>query len=329
MMTPPAFWSDPDGGKHPLAIALRPISALYGAIVARKLDKGTPAKVACPVICVGNISLGGVGKTPFTALLATALTRLGRPPHILMRGYGGALKGPVRVTPAHGADQVGDEARMLAHHWPVWVAKDRAAGAAAAAKAGAAVIVMDDGFQNPSVHKDISFVLVDETVGWGNGAVFPAGPLREPPEKGLARATALVRVGGQTDAGSVSAPAGLAELRAHLQIDAAAIPRDQPLFAFAGIGRPAKFFDSLADAGHAPVQTREFADHHPYTPAEISQLRAAAAAQGATLVTTEKDFARLAPAAQAGIVPIPAHMVLTPMELLEEILTPLTQEGLS
>ncbi len=319
MRHPPSFWQGPDGRRHPLARLLRPLSWIYGAVVARKLAQAQPTKVGCPVICIGNLTMGGVGKTPFADSLARLVTEMGYTPHLLLRGYGGHEQGPLRMTDAHTANAVGDEACMLAQQWPVWVAKDRAQGAQAAAAAGADVILMDDGFQNPSVYKDFSFVLIDKTAGLGNGLVFPAGPLREVPDAGVARADALVLV-GDGDAALPTFPSDKRVFDAHIQIDTAAIPSG-PLVAFAGIGRPQKFFDSLTEAGANIAHTEPFADHHPYSPSEINCIKAKAASLGAQLVTTEKDFARLSPADAEGITSIPARMALSPQDGLKATLT--------
>ncbi|ADM10668.1 putative tetraacyldisaccharide 4'-kinase [Parvularcula bermudensis HTCC2503] len=319
-MKPPSFWQTPEGRPHPLARALLPISKVYAARVAAKIARHRPYLAGIPVICVGNVTLGGVGKTPFTASLAHRLKRRGRSPMILMRGYGGRLKGPVRVTSTHEAAEVGDEAVMLSRDWPVIIAADRPAGARLAVEAGADVIVMDDGFQNPSLRKDLSFLVVDAAAGLGNGLVFPAGPLREAAGAAMARADALVMVGDGPvpDAlGEMTAPV----LRARLRAIVPETLIGQRALAFCGIGRPQKFFDDLARQGVDLVATRAFADHHPYTQNDIAQLSSAAAAEEALLVTTRKDRARLSPALCADLVEVDARFDLeteTPLDLLLE-----------
>ncbi len=254
------------------------------------------------MICVGNLTVGGQGKTPVVLALLEHLTGQGLRVFALTRGYGGSLPGPVVVDLAqHSAAEVGDEPLLLAAAAPTIVAKDRAAGAQAARAAGAQVIVMDDGFQNPAVRKNLSLIVVDAAVGFGNGRVLPAGPLREPVAAGLARAQALVCIGSDGGALTASLPVAVPLLTAQLVPEAATGWRGQRVFAFAGIGRPQKFFETLARTGAAIVATRAFADHRPYRAAELAALRRDAAAQGAALVTTAKDFARLPPDQRAGI----------------------------
>jgi tetraacyldisaccharide 4'-kinase len=251
-----------------------------------------------PVICIGNLTAGGSGKTPVAIAIAQMLIARGRTVFFLTRGYGGKAKGPLCVTGDENAAHVGDEALLLARTAPVIVAADRAAGAKRARREGADVIVMDDGHQNFSLHKNLSLVVVDGQAGFGNRRMIPAGPLREPVAQGLARADAVI-VMGDGDPGLEGFAGRL--LRAHLAVDAAPLA-GQPVFAFAGIGRPQKFFDSLATAGVQLMGARAFADHHPYSAAEIAALKAT----GLPLVTTEKDWVRLSPAQRAGIAAVPA-----------------------
>ena len=315
----PDFWQRTDGVQI-TARLLGPLGGLYANAVARKIAKANPVRASVPVICAGNITMGGVGKTPFVSLLADRLIDRGHAPFILMRGYGGREKGPLRVTPAHTAADVGDEARMLADRLPVIVSSDRPAGVELAVLDGASVIVMDDGFQNPSLAKDLSFVLVDGQAGLGNGRVFPAGPLRERPEDALARAQAVVIVGGDSSF-LPEVPKGLPVLRARLR---SVIP--QPLegaraHAFSGIGRPEKFFEQLSTFGVNLLKENGFPDHHPYSGDEIAKLKDAAEKDGAMLLTTEKDMARLSSAEAEGITVIRAEMTIENNTLLEDLLT--------
>jgi tetraacyldisaccharide 4'-kinase len=288
----PEFWRT----RGVLPSLLQPLASAYQAIAALKQTRAVPFRAPVPVICVGNLVAGGAGKTPVTLSLAALLAGRGWRPHILTRGYGGSLRGPVAVNAArHAAAEVGDEALLLAAAAPCWVARDRVAGARAAVVAGADLLLLDDGFQNPSLAKDLSLVVVDGAYGFGNGSVMPAGPLREPISAGLGRAHAAV-IMGEDSSGAVSAIGGaLPVLRASLTpIDATDLAGRRVL-AFAGIGRPAKFYRTLAETGAAIVATRDFPDHHPYRAAELRDIVAAAAEAGATPITTAKDWVRLPP----------------------------------
>ncbi len=294
-MREPAFWWHEPGLAAGL---LAPLAAVYGAIASSRLAR-RGRQVGVPVVCIGNLTVGGAGKTPMALTVARILKAAGAAPMLLSRGYGGRLAGPLRVEVArHRATDVGDEPLLLARIAPTFVARDRLKGAAAAVAAGASVIVMDDGFQNPSVRKDFSVLMVDARRGIGNGRVIPAGPLRAPVAVQLGRAAALVAVGPSRAEASVAADArrrGVPVFHASLEPDAAAVAtlaRDRVL-AFAGIGDPEKLFATLAVAGIAVAATRSFADHHRYTPAEAAMLCQAADRDRLTLVTTEKDLARL------------------------------------
>ena len=247
-----------------------------------------------PVICVGNMVAGGAGKTPLAIALARHLIDSGRNPHFLTRGYGGLEKGPLQVdAQLQKATDVGDEPLLLASIAPTWVARDRPAGARAACAAGADVIIMDDGFQNPSLAKDIGVLAIDGGYGFGNQRVMPAGPLRERLPTGLSRADAAVVIG--TDAtGALNGvrhycPVHKAHLAPHHD-DGIASRR---VFAFAGIGRPEKFYATLRQMGCTVSATKDFPDHHPYTEDEIQRLCAESTALDAIPVTTEKDYVRL------------------------------------
>ena len=294
-MREPGFWHGPSSLKSHL---LRPLGALYGAIAAQRLErKGMDAGI--PVLCVGNYHVGGAGKTPAVLALAKLLRDLGETPVVLSRGYGGKLSGPVRVDPVrHAAADVGDEPLMLAATLPVVVARQRADGVPLARSLGASVILMDDGFQSPVVAKDASLIVIDGDRGLGNGRVFPAGPLRAPLRPQIARTDALVIVGNGTAADAVAAEiAALSKpvLRAHLVPDAASVTtlRGKRVLGFAGIGDPARFFATLNASDIELARSRAFADHHAFSKAEIDALIAEADRDALTLVTTEKDLARL------------------------------------
>jgi tetraacyldisaccharide 4'-kinase len=296
-MRPPRFWNNPADAPGLLARVLQPLGMLYAGATARRVAaEGYRAGV--PVICVGNLNVGGTGKTPTTIAL---LARI-KGAHVVSRGYGGALQGPVRVdAQRHTADQVGDEPLLLAAFAPTWVAKDRAIGVRAAEQAGARVILLDDGFQNPSVHKDLSLIVVDAARGFGNGLCLPAGPLREPVSAGLARAHALLSIGAPDAQAQFAATWGATIRIPHLRgaVKPLRMGMDwhgQRVLAFAGIAHPEKFFASLQAEGANVVHAVSLDDHQPLSDTLLRRLEAEAAGLGAQLVTTEKDQVRLPPA---------------------------------
>jgi len=307
---------------------LTPLSWIWAAVTARRIARAVPADPGVPVICVGNLTVGGVGKTPVVRTLAARLAAKGKAVHLLSRGYGGRLEGPVRVDPAvHTAADVGDEPLMLARDFPVWVARDRAAGAKAAADAGAEVVVMDDGHQNPSVAKALSLVVVDgETRGddwpFGDGRVFPAGPMREPLAVGLARANAVVMMlpddVAQADPELAAMLAGPPMLAAHLR--PLGPPPAGPQVGFAGIGKPWKVSRALEAAGCELADFASFPDHAAYDEATLKALADRAAVFGAGLVTTEKDWARLPQAWRARVTPWPVAAVFDDAAALDALL---------
>jgi tetraacyldisaccharide 4'-kinase len=294
-MREPTFWYRPSSL---ISLLLTPLGALYGMVAARRLQReGLDAGI--PVLCVGNYHVGGAGKTPAVLALAKLLRDLGETPVVLSRGYGGRLRGPVKVDPErHVAADVGDEPLMLARTVPVMVARDRINGLALAKSQGATVILMDDGFQNPAIAKDVSLIVIDSDRGLGNGRLLPAGPLRAPLLPQLDRTDALIVIGDGTAAGAVAAAIAAQEkpvLSAHLRADDAAVAalRGKRVLAFAGIGDPGRFFRTLRTSGIEIVRERAFADHHRFSQAEIDTLIADAKRDALTLVTTEKDLARL------------------------------------
>jgi tetraacyldisaccharide 4'-kinase len=291
----PAFWSDPDSLAGQL---LAPLGWAVGAVtLARMRRQGERAGI--PVVCIGNPTVGGSGKTPVAQMVAGRLATLGRRPAVLLRGYGGSLAGPLVVGPDAAAAEVGDEALLHARARLTVVARDRVAGARLAAASGADIVVMDDGFQNPSLAKDLSLLVVDGSYGLGNGRVMPAGPLRAPFEPQTARAAGLVVVGPGAAGDALAAraaDAGRAVLRVVLRVetDTAAWLAGRDVLAFCGIGRPAKFVETLGQAGARNAVLRPFPDHHAYTEEDAARLLAEAARTGLPLVTTEKDAVKLA-----------------------------------
>jgi tetraacyldisaccharide 4'-kinase len=256
---PPEFWA----GRGLLSSLLLPLAWGYAAGAAAREAWTRPYRAGVPVVCVGNLVAGGAGKTPVALALAARLAASGTVPHILSRGYGGSLAGPVRVDRArHGAAETGDEPLLLAEAAPTWVARDRVAGATAAIAAGATVLLLDDGLQNPRLAKTLSLLVVDGATGFGNGRVLPAGPLREPVARGLARADHVVLLDDDA-AGVLPLLQRKPVLRARLVAQNGADFADRAVLAFAGIGRPAKFFTSLAATGARLVARHAFPDHHP------------------------------------------------------------------
>jgi tetraacyldisaccharide 4'-kinase len=298
MMRAPAFWWRAPDRPGLLPRLLAPLGWLYAAGTARRLRRpGYTPQV--PVICVGNLTAGGAGKTPTVIALVDRLAARGRKVHVVSRGYGGRLEGPVRVQESgHSARDVGDEPLLLSAFAPVWVAKDRAAGVRAAEAAGAEVILLDDGFQSPAVKSALSLVVIDAHRGFGNGRCIPAGPLREPVATGLGRAD-LVLVIGDTDAQTrfdALWPVSLPRLRGRLEpLQMGMDWKDVRVLAFAGIADPSRFFATLKAQGAEVIRGEALADHEILSETLLRRLEAEASVAGAQLVTTEKDAARLPP----------------------------------
>ncbi|MGO4685277.1 tetraacyldisaccharide 4'-kinase [Hyphomicrobium sp. 2TAF46] len=296
----PSWWYGPDGGWQ--RSLLSPVGALVGRIASRRIENAKPYRSSLPVICAGNFTAGGSGKTPLALFLAKLVADEGREPWFLSRGYGGKLEGPVRVLPArHAARDVGDEPLLLARSAPAVVSRDRRKGAEAieAMASKNAVIIMDDGLQNPALAKDLVIALVDQRRGFGNGLVIPAGPLRAPLDIQGKLAQLIVLTGQgpadpsllQTLKAISSAPIITAETRAQGDV---ARYQDKKVIAFAGIANPERFFSTLGSLGADIVARKAFADHHEFSEAEARDLLNIAERARASLVTTEKDLARLA-----------------------------------
>jgi tetraacyldisaccharide 4'-kinase len=317
-MRVPEFWSAPGVGSALARAALTPAGWAYGASVAYKAARARPYRSRAKIICVGNVTVGGTGKTPIAIAIARILMERGQKVVILTRGYGGRIRGPAIVHPSSDvAFDVSDEALVLAAAAPVVVSRDRAAGAKLAESLGADTIVMDDGHQNFTLAKDLSLVVIDAESGFGNHRVLPAGPLREPINRGLARADAIVAVGRMR----LAIPdCGKPVLQAHivpvdvLQLDG------RPVIAFAGIGRPEKFFETLQKLGAELADMQSFPDHHIYTQTELEQLRRKARVVHAILVTTEKDFVRLPPCERQDIRYLPVRAAFEGRSALNTLL---------
>ncbi|MFQ5763548.1 MAG: tetraacyldisaccharide 4'-kinase [Rhodospirillales bacterium] len=323
-MRTPDFWRHEGGVLGPL---LAPLGWCYGLGTRLRLVATQPWKASVPVLCVGNVVAGGAGKTPVALSLGGQLRERGLHVHYLGRGHGGRAVGPLEVDPAkHDAGDVGDEALLLARAGPTWVSRDRAAGARAAAE-GADVIVMDDGFQNPSLAKDLSLVVVDGGYGFGNNRIIPAGPLRESVGAALARADALVVIGDGAEGIK-----GHAEVRRRglPVLEARIVPGPEAeglsgmaVVAFAGIARPEKFFATLEEIGCQVTAAHAFPDHHGFSTAEIERLKREAEELGATPVTTAKDAVRLSEADRDGVTVLTISLEWVDEVSLDSVLSPL------
>ncbi|MEQ1491592.1 MAG: tetraacyldisaccharide 4'-kinase [Terricaulis sp.] len=327
-MRPPEFWKDKAqiesrDAAVVLKALLTPVSWAYAAVAAHRQRTTISRHASVPVICIGNFTVGGAGKTPISRAIRA---KLGPHAHTLSRGYGGRAIGPLRVTPDMEASEVGDEPLLHARDGAAWVSRDRFAGALAAAQAGAHVIIMDDGFQNPALAKDLNIIAVDPAYGVGNGQVFPAGPLRERLNAGLARADAIVMLHNTWSEDTPEQPGWLNAFRKPV-LQAAVSPIGEApsgtLIAFAGLARPEKFFDTLEAVGADVADVVPYPDHHPYTEDDLNWLAQMADERGAKLITTEKDAARLAPAWRERVAVLPVAARFADEAALDALLAPI------
>lgn len=330
-MRTPNFWYDQN--KSALATLLMPFSTIYRAASVLCSSSVTPWHSLIPVLCVGNVVAGGAGKTPVAISLGRRLIERGTAVHYLTRGYGGSLPGPARIDiENHTSKQTGDEALLLARTAPTWVARNRKDGILAATMAGAGTVIMDDGFQNPSVQKTASIIVVDGAFGFGNGRLIPAGPLREPIAAALERADAVALIGGDKTGvldkiNSIDANKPL--LHANIEPGPEADQlKGAKVMAFAGIGLPQKFFTFLEDLGCDVAATQSFADHHAYTAADMTRLQKQAEACGARLVTTEKDAVRIPADARSGIAVLSIKVTWQDEFAVDDLLDRLFPDGL-
>lgn len=315
-MKEPWFWRANTPAARLVALSLAPAGALYDA--GRRLARAATRteRPPVPVICVGNATLGGVGKTSFALMLAPLLAAKGFHPAFLSRGYGGRFPGPLRVDPSvHTASDVGDEPLLLAEVALTFVSRNRIAGARAAAESGADLVIMDDGHQNASIEKAFSILLVAED-GNARNRVFPAGPLREPMREAAARADAIVYVANEPAVGVRRPESSRPSFRAWLEAE-----RQEParVVAFCGIGRPERFFSSLTRSGFEIASQHSFPDHHPFADDDIADLRRLASAEGAALITTRKDFVRIPLGQRDGVRVLDVAMRIDDPERLAEL----------
>lgn len=328
-MKAPEFWWKPDNNGTSIASTLlSPIAALYGYESKRRISKiedGYKSKL--PVICVGNLTAGGTGKTPTALLVAQRLAAMGQHPAILSRGYGGKLTGPVKVDPSkHRPADVGDEPLLLAAHTNVYVAQDREEGARLIEQDGTTShIILDDGFQNPTLKKDLSILVVDASRGFGNGKLIPAGPLREPIDYGLQRADAVLVIGDDAatklDTIIPADTKNLARLTGKLEPGAESLwLQGQPVTAYCGIGNPDKFFNTLEKLGVNLVGKFAFPDHHTLKPQELLLIERHMTKTGSLAVTTEKDAVKLPASARGKIMTVRVDLQLDEPVILDDLL---------
>ena len=325
-MQAPKFWYRSRSWQ---AVLLSPFGALYAWATARRQKNARPTRVDIPVICIGNLNVGGTGKTPTTIALAQLLSARGIAVHIVSRGYGGSLLAVTQVDPRiHTADETGDEPLLMAAFAPTWVANERVAAARAAQNAGADVILLDDGFQDPSLTKDLTIIVVDAARGFGNGCCLPAGPLRESVHVGLKRANAVISIGEAEEQSKfrekyTNRVCCIKHLSASLKPIEMGMPWAKGRYlAFAGIGDPEKFFATLRGLGAPLVRTVALDDHQKFARPMIQRLMKEAQSMNAQLVTTEKDAARLPADLRSGILSLPVRLEFDDANALETLLEP-------
>lgn len=315
-MKAPLFWEK----KHSLyRLLFLPFSFLYQFISSQRERLLPPTKIKIPVICVGNITLGGTGKTPVTMMIAAALKEQGLNVHILSRGYGGKLKGPLLVNTAyHTSQEVGDEPLLLAQAALTWVSKNKVEGAKAAVQAGAKILLLDDGLQNPSLHKDFNIIVVNGEYGLGNECVFPAGPLRETVDNATKKANAFIIMGKDTHSLEKQWSENYPVFQGHLNpnMDDIQALKDNPIYAFAGIGHPKKFFGMQRNYGLQVIAEKAFPDHYSFKLNDLKKLQNHAHQLKAHLVTTEKDYLRLPHKMRQKIQMIRVHAVIPEKQFL-------------
>ena len=326
-MQPPDFWKNHPEHAGFWPVVLSPLSKLWQWAAARRWRQGSHVELGIPVICIGNVNLGGTGKTPTVIETVTRLIDMGKSPHVVSKGYKGQIMGPTQVDPTrHSANDVGDEPLLLAAFAPTWVSKDRLAGARAAKAAGADVIVLDDGLQNPALAKDLTIMVVDAQMGFGNGQVFPAGPLRETIEAAVAKTDLLLTIGPKGNVHDVFLDKwDTAKTLPHVSSSIEPLQtgmgwEGMEVLAFAGIGRPEKFYHTLEEMGVTVKATRSFDDHQTLSNSLLARLENEAWQLGAQLVTTEKDAVRLPKEWQQKVLTVPVRLKIHQAEVFDKAL---------
>lgn len=325
-MQAPKFWHNTKPSL--LSYLLWPVAFLYQKLYQRRLNTIKPTRGNMPVLCIGNVTAGGAGKTPVCIELAKHLMAKGKKVVFLSRGYKGKLTGPIQVNTAkHSYRDVGDEPLLLAGTAPTVISKKRDKGLALAAYLGADIVIMDDGMQNPTVYKDRSLLVIDGKVGTGNGCTLPAGPLREPLAHALSRVQGVIIMGDDSRnlmESILQIAPHMPVTHAHLEANCNGLYEREKVVAFAGIGRPSKFFETVETLGYDVVHQLPYADHHPYSPSDIDHLRQLAEKHNARLITTAKDKTRLPPAMHDEIhvvdIQVKWKMVTAPKSLLGSLL---------
>lgn len=333
-MRAPKFWDIQSGRNDWRAQFLLPLGWLYSFATASRIRNGAQESLNVPVICIGSIYIGGSGKTPTVIAICEKLRDAFYNPHIVTRGYKGTITKPTEVNPnIHSAAQIGDEALLLSAFARTWVAKDRALGAKKAVAAGATAIVLDDGFQDTSLFHDISIIVVDAEIGFGNGLCLPAGPLREPISVGLSRGDILLSIGNtnaQLKFDAKYKPAYIQRVKGELlPIQTGIDWTETPLIAFAGIARPEKFFATLKSLGAKILHCESLGDHEHLSPMLLRRLDIEAKKNQAQLVTTEKDAARLPPAYRSKIITLPVRLTIKEASLLDQAIQRLAKDKLN
>ncbi len=293
-MRSPSFWNIKTGRDSAIFLRtlLMPFSYIYDYFTQKRIYEANPKYLGIPVISIGNITLGGTGKTPIAIEIANIFEKIWGKPAIVSRGYGGSLINATKVTPNLSAKDVGDEPLMLSRYHDVFISKNRIEAAELALNNGAKAIILDDAHQNPFLKKHISFVVIDGAIGFGNGQICPAGPLRESPENGLKRADAIIWVGDKTllneELENNQKPIFFANIIAKKKYDL-----EDSFLAFCGIGRPQKFHDTLKENNVKIIDLIPFPDHHFYSEKELKMIDERAKIENCKIITTEKDFVRL------------------------------------